>query len=184
MAGRHGRTGPTGCAPDPEISNTDRRHHRGGNVAMENTKAMCTSFKTELLTALHALGTTVTRGATTADSLKAALYLTTATINAATTAYSATNEVSGTGYTAGGIAVPNATAPTNSGTTAFWTPSGSLVYTSVTLSTAFDCVLMYNSTQSNKAISVHTFGAQTPSAGNFTLTMQTNDASNALIRLA
>jgi len=151
---------------------------------MANTQAMCTSFKTELLNGLHALGTTVTRGATTADNLKAALYLATATVNAATTAYSATNEVSGSGYTAGGIAVTNATGPSSTGTTAFWTPSASLVYSSVTLATAFDCVLIYNSSQSNKAISVHTFGSQTITAGNFTLTMPTNDASNALIRLA
>ena len=54
----------------------------------------------------------------------------------------------------------------------------------VTLTTAFDCVFLYNSTQSNKAISAHTFGAQTITAGNFTLTMPTNDASNALIRIA
>jgi len=151
---------------------------------MANTQAMCTSFKTELLNGIHALGTSVVRGATTADSLKAALYVATATVNASTTAYSATNEVSGTGYSAGGIAVTNATAPTSSGTTAFWTPSASLVYSTVTLTTSFDCVLIYNSTQSNKAISVHTFGAQTITAGNFTLTMPTNDASNALIRLA
>src|SRR5262245_4669317 len=128
---------------------------------MANTQAMCTSFKQELLTGIHALGTTITRGATTADNLKAALYLATATVNATTTAYSSTNEVSGAGYTAGGIAVPNATAPTSSGTTAFWTPSGSLVYSSVTLATAFDAVLIYNTSQSNKAISVHTFGSQT-----------------------
>lgn len=70
---------------------------------MANTQAMCTSFKVELLNGHHALGTSVTRGATTADSFKAALYLATATINATTTAYTATGEVSGTGYTAGGV---------------------------------------------------------------------------------
>lgn len=151
---------------------------------MSNTQAMCTSFKGEILSGVHALGTTVTRGTTAADTLKAALYVTTATINAATTAYSATNEVSGAGYSAGGVTVTNATAPTTSGTTGYWTPSASITYTSVTLTTAFDCVLIYNSTQSNKAISVHTFGSQTVTAGTFTLTMPTNDASNALIRIA
>lgn len=145
---------------------------------------MCTSFKGEILSGIHALGTTVTRGATTADTIKAALYLASATINAATTAYSATGEVSGTGYTAGGVTVTNATAPTTSGTTGYWTPSASLTWSTVTLSTAFDCVLFYNSTQSNKAISVHTFGSQTVTAGNFTLTMPTNAAATALVRIA
>lgn len=151
---------------------------------MPNSQAMCTSFKSELLTGKHNFGTGVTRGSTAADSFKAALYLTTATLGAGTTAYSATNEVSGTGYTAGGVAVTNGTAPSTSGTTAFWTPSASIVYTSVTLSTAFDAVLIYNSTQGNAAVSVHTFGAQTITAGTLTLTMPTNDASNALLRLA
>lgn len=145
---------------------------------------MCTSFKGEILSGVHALGTTVTRATTSADTLKAALYVATATINAATTAYSVTGEVSGAGYSAGGVTVTNATAPTTSGTTGYWTPSASITYTSVTLTTAFDCVLIYNSTQSNKAISVHTFGSQTVTAGTFTLTMPTNDASNALIRIA
>jgi len=151
---------------------------------MANTQALCTSFKTEILNGHHALGTSVTRGSTTADTIKAALYLASATVNASTTAYSATGEVSGTNYTAGGVTVTNATAPTSSGTTAYWTPSASLQWTTVTLATAFDCVLFYNSTQSNKAISAHTFGSQTVTAGNFTLTMPTNDSTNALIRIA
>jgi hypothetical protein len=151
---------------------------------MANTQAMCTSFKTEILSGIHALGTTVIRAGTGADTLKAALYLASATVNASTTAYSATNEVSGTGYTAGGVTVTNANAPTSSGTTAYWTPSASFTYTTVTLATSFDCVLIYNSTQSNKAISAHTFGSQTVTAGTFTLTMPTSDATNALIRIA
>lgn len=151
---------------------------------MANTQAMCTSFKVEVLTGHHALGTTVTRGATTPDTIKAALFLASATINAATTAYSTTGEVTGTNYTAGGVTVTNGTAPTSSGTTAFWTPSASIVFSNVTLSTAFDAVLLYNSSQSNRAISVHTFGSQTVTAGDFTLTMPTSDASTALIRFA
>ena len=151
---------------------------------MANTQAMCTSFKGELFVGHHNFGTGVVRGATTADTFKAALYLASATYNAATTAYSATGEVSGTNYTAGGVSVTNATPPSTSGTTAIWTPSASLSWTTVTLSTAFDAVLIYNSTQSNKAVSVHTFGSQTVTAGNFTLTMPTNDASNALLRIA
>jgi len=151
---------------------------------VSNTQAMATSFKGEILSGIHALGTTVIRAGTGADTLKAALYLASATINAATTAYTATGEVSGTGYSAGGVTVTNATAPTTSGTTGYWTPSASLTYTTVTLTTAFDCVLIYNSTQSNKAISAHTFGSQTVTAGTFTLTMPVSDATNALIRIA
>ena len=145
---------------------------------------MCTSFKNEILQAYHNFGTTVTRAGTGADTFKAALYLASASLGAGTTAYSATGEVTGTNYTAGGITVTNATAPTTSGTTAYWTPSASLVYTNVTLSTAFDTVLIYNSTQSNRAVSVHTFGSQTVTAGTFTLTMPTNAAGTALLNIA
>ena len=156
---------------------------------MANTQSMCTSFMGELMTATHNFGTAPTRGSSAADSFKAALYLTTATVNAATTAYSASNEVSGTNYVAGGVAVTIATPPTatNSSATAgvaFFTPSASIVYTNVTLSTAFDAVLIYNSTQADKAVSVHTFGSQTITAGTFTLTMPVNNTSTALLRLA
>ncbi len=151
---------------------------------MANTQAMCTSFKQELMNGMHAFGTTVVRGATTADSFKAALYVATATINAATTAYSATNEVTGTGYTAGGVAIASWNAPATTGTTAYTTPTASFAWTTVTLATSFDCVLVYNSTQANRAVSAHTFGATTVTAGNFTLTMPTNDSTNGLIRIA
>jgi hypothetical protein len=148
-----------------------------------NTQAMCTSFKGELLVGLHNFGVGVVRAATTADSFKAALYFASATVNAATTAYSTTGEATGTGYTAGGIAVTNATAPATSGTTAYWTPSAALVYSTVTIA-AFDTVLIYNSTQSNRAVSVHTFGSQSVTAANFSLTMPTNGAGTALLNLA
>jgi hypothetical protein len=156
---------------------------------MANTQSMTTSFMGELLTATHNFGTAPTRGTSAADTFKGALYLASATINASTTAYSATGEVTGTGYSAGGVTVTNATAPTatNSSTTAgvaYWTPSASLVYTSVTLTTAFDAVLIYNSSQSNKAVSVHTFGSQTITSGTFTLTMPVNNTTTALLRLA
>jgi hypothetical protein len=161
---------------------------------MANTQSMCTSFMSELMLGQHQLGasTIVSRGSLTSptvDTVKAALFLTSATINAATTTYSTTGEVSGAGYTAGGVTVTNATAPTstNSSATAgvaYWTPSASITYTSVTLTTAFDTVLLYNSTQSDKAISVHTFGSQTITAGTFTLTMPSNTTSTALLRLA
>ena len=156
---------------------------------MANTQAMTTSFLGEVLTATHNFGTAPTRGTSAADTFKAALYLTSATIDASTTAYSTTGEVSGTGYSPGGVVVTNATAPTatNASSTAgvaYWTPSASISYTTVTLTTAFDCVLIYNSTQSDKAVSVHTFGSQTITAGTFTLTMPANTTSTALLRLA
>jgi hypothetical protein len=150
---------------------------------MANAQAICTSFKVDVLNGIHAFGTTVVRGGTTADSFKAALYLSSATINASTTAYTATGEVTGSGYTAGGVAVTNATAPTSSGTTAYWTPSASIVYSSVTVGPT-DAVLIYNDTQSDKAVAVYTFSAQTVTAGTLTLTMPTNDASTALLRIA
>ena len=156
---------------------------------MSNTQSMCTSFLSQLMTATHNFGTAPNRGTSAADTFKAALYVTTATVNAATTVYSSTNEVSGTGYTAGGIAVTNATAPSSTNTSAtagvgYWTPSANLVYSTVTLTTAFDTVLIYNSSQSNAAVSVHTFGAQTITAGTFTLTMPSNTTSSALLRLS
>jgi hypothetical protein len=151
---------------------------------MANSQAICTSFKVELLQGKHALGTTVVRAGTTKDTIKAALFLASASRGAGDTVYNTTGEVSGTNYTAGGVAVTNGTEPTNTSTTAHWTPSASIVYTTVTLSTAFDAVLLYNSTQGDKAIAVYTFGSQTIFAGTFTLTMPTNDGTTGLLRLA
>ena len=156
---------------------------------MANTQAMTTSFMGELMTATHNFGTAPVRASGATDSFKAALFLASATQNASTTAYGTSGEVSGAGYSAGGVAVTFATPPTatNSSATAgvaFVTPSASITYTGVTLTTAFDAVLIYNSTQADKAVSVHTFGSQTITAGTFTLTMPANTTSTALIRLA
>jgi hypothetical protein len=151
---------------------------------MANTQAMCTSFKVEILGGVHAIGTPPTRATTAKDTFKAALFEDTATLGAGTTAYSSSGEVSGAGYTTGGITVSNATAPTSSGTTAYWTPSASLTYSNVTLTTPFDAVLIYNSSQSDKAVAVYTFGSQTVTSGTFILTMPTNDASTGLLRIA
>ena len=150
---------------------------------MANTQSMCTSFMQQLLTATHDFTPS------TGDTFKAALYTTTATYNASTTVYSTSGEVTGTGYTPGGVAVTNGVAPASTNSTAtagvaYWTPSASITYTTVTLTTAFDAVLIYNSTKSDKAVSVHTFGSQTVTAGTFTLTMPTNNTTNALLRLA
>jgi hypothetical protein len=153
---------------------------------MANTQAMATSFKGELLNAYHNFSAAnPAHTLNTADAFKAALYLASATMNATATAYTATNEVSGTGYTAGGVTTGAWNAPsTSGGTTGYTTPTGSITYTTVTLTTAFDAVLIYNNTQGNRAVSVHTFGSQTVTAGTFTLTMPANATATALIRLA
>jgi len=156
---------------------------------MANSQGIAVSFKSEVMLGAHQLGSVTISSRTsltspTTDTVKAALYLASATINNTNTAYTATGEVSGTGYSAGGVTVTNATAPTTNGTAGVWTPSASIVYTTVTLSTAFDAVMLYNSTQSNRAIGVYTFGSQTVTAGNFTLTMPANTAGNAAITLA
>jgi hypothetical protein len=148
---------------------------------MAITQAMCTSFKVDLLNGIHAFGTTVARAGTTADTMYMALYTSSATLDATTTAYTATNEVSGTGYSAGGQALTTV-APTSSGTTAYldfddetWTSS------TITARGA----LIYNSTQSNKSVAVLDFGAdKTSTAGDFTVVFPTADASNAIIRIA
>lgn len=130
-----------------------------------------------------------------ADTFRAALYLASATKDATTQTYGGTvgsvadtGEVTGTGYTAGGVAVtwlaPTTATTTPAGDTAFTTLSASIVYTTVTLTTSFDCVMLFNQTQGNKAVSVHTFTAQTITAGTLTLTMPSNAAGTALIRLA
>ena len=167
---------------------------------MANTQAMVTGFMGKLMTGTHNFGTGVIRAGTGADTYYAALLLASGTFNASSSDYTGTigsstmsGEVSGTGYTAGGVAITNANPPTatNSSATAgvaFWTPSASITYTTVTLATAFDAVMIYNSTQGTggayPAVSIHTFGSQTITAGTFTLTMPTNNTTNALIRLA
>ena len=151
---------------------------------MANSTAMCTSFKQDLLNGLHAFGTSVVRGATTADTFFGALYLASGSLGAGTTAYSATSEVSGTGYTAAGKTLGSWNAPTTSGTGAFTTPTANLQWTGLTLGTAFDSLLVYNNTASGKnAVSVHNFGSQTITAGTLTLTMPTNAAGTALIQV-
>ena len=167
---------------------------------MANTQSMVTGFMGKLMTGTHNFGTGVIRAGTGADTYYGALLLASGTFNASSSNYTGTvgsvtmsGEVSGTGYTAGGVAITNANPPTatNSSTTAgvaFWTPSASITYTTVTLATAFDAVMIYNFTQGSAgaypAVSVHTFGSQTITAGTFTLTMPSNTTSTALIRLA
>lgn len=148
-----------------------------------NVQAVAGSFKAEILQAIHNLGVGVVRASTAADTLKAALFYQNSSMGSGTTAYSATGEVAGTGYTAGGLTVSNATAPTTSGSTAYWTPSANVQWTGLTISSAFDCMLLYNSTQTNRAIGTLTFTAQTIAAGTFTYQMPTNGATSALIQV-
>lgn len=150
---------------------------------MPNTAGICNSFKSEILSGIHALGTTVVRGSTAADTIRAALYSTSANISATTTAYTASGEVTGTGYTAGGATVTNATAPTNLSGVGYWTPSASIAWATVTIG-PMDCVLLYNSTQANRAIAAYTFTSTSVVAGSFTLTMPANTATTALLRIA
>lgn len=148
---------------------------------MAISQAMCTSFKVEILNGIHAFGTTVVRAATTADTFKIALYTSSATLSASTTAYSATNEVSGTGYSAGGNTLTTV-APTSSGTTAYL-DFNDTTWTTATITA--NGALIYNSTQSNKAVAVLAFGGdKTSTAGDFTIQFPTPDASNAIIRIA
>lgn len=142
---------------------------------MAITTAMCTSFKQELLEAVHNF--LLTGG----DTFKIALYTSSATLDATTTAYSATNEVSGTGYTATGNTLTRVD-PATSGTTAY-TDFADTTWSSSTI-TARGC-LIYNSTDSNRSVSAHDFGSdKTSSGGDFTIQFPTADASNAIIRLA
>jgi len=139
------------------------------------TQAMCTSFKKELMTATH----NFTNGA---NSFKLALYTSSATLSAATTAYSSTNESSGTNYTAGGAALTNVT-PTTSGTTAL-TDFADLTFSNATVTA--NGALIYNDTASgDPAVVVLAFGGdKTSTAGDFTIQFPTADASNAIIRIA
>lgn len=135
---------------------------------------LCTSFKVEILTGTHNLSNG-------ADQLKIALYTSGATLNDATAAYSATNEVSGTGYTAGGANLTNVT-PTSSGSTAICD------FADVTWATSTITArgaLIYNSSKSNRAVAVLDFGTdKSSSAGNFVVQFPNADAASAIIRIA
>lgn len=117
-------------------------------------------------------------------TLKAALYLASATTGPSNTVYTATGEVSGTGYTAGGVAVTNANSAGLTGGTAYWTPSATIAFGTVTLATAFDACMIYDTGATNRNLGVFTFGSQTVTAAPFSLTMPTNDATTGLVRFA
>ncbi len=158
---------------------------------MAITTAMCTSFKSELLQGIHNFhngsggGTTTTTG--TGNTFKIALYTSSATLAATTTAYATTNEVSATGtnYTAGGNTLANVD-PTTSGTTAY-TDFDDTTWSSSTITARG--ALIYNSSttagSANRAVCALDFGAdKTSTSGDFTIAFPTDDASNAIIRIA
>jgi hypothetical protein len=137
---------------------------------------LCTSFKVELLAGTH----NFTTG--TGDTFKLALYDNSASFTAATTAYTATNEVSGTGYSAGGGTLTNVT-PTSSGTTAF-IDFADLTFSTATI-TARGALIYNSSAAGNPAVCILDFGAdKTSTAGDFTIVFPTADASNAIVRIA
>jgi len=142
---------------------------------MAITSAICTSFKQELLVGTHDFT------ASTGDTFKLALYTSSATLGASTTAYTTTNEVSGTNYTAGGGTLTSVT-PTTSGTTAIC-DFADLTFGTATI-TARGC-LIYNDTESDKAVAAIDFGGdKTSTAGNFTIVFPSPTATGAIIRLA
>ena len=143
---------------------------------MAITQAMCTSFKVELLQGVHNFTNS------TGDTFKLALYTSSATLDATTTAYSSSNEVANSGtYSAGGGTLTNVT-PTSTGTTAF-TDFSDLSFTSATITARG--ALIYNSSDSNKAVAVLDFGSdKTSTDGTFTIQFPTADASNAIIRIS
>ena len=148
---------------------------------MAITQAMSTSFKVEILDGIHNFGTGVVRASTAADTFKIALYTSSATLDATTTAYTATNEVVGTGYTAGGNTLTVSVTPTSSGTTAYLSFSNSS-WTTATITARG--ALIYNSTQSNKAVAVLDFGGdKTSTAGTFTIVFPTAAAGTAILQI-
>ena len=142
---------------------------------MAITQAMCTSFKGQLMTATHNFT------ASTGDAFYIALYTSSATLGATTTAYSATNEVVGTGYVAGGNLLVNVT-PTTSGTTGL-TDFSDFTWSTATITARG--ALIYNSTSANKAVCVLDFGGDKIStAGDFTVVFPSATAADAIIRIA
>ena len=135
---------------------------------MSLSQTLTTSFKQQLLQGVHDFDT---------DTFKVALYTASADLNATTTVYTATGEVSGTGYTAGGAATTTSVSVTD--TTAFVNFSNVVWTAALTARGA----LIYNSSKSNKAVAILDFGADKTSVTTFTVTMPANTSTTALIRL-
>ena len=151
---------------------------------MALSQTLATSFKVEILDGIHNFGTGVIRATTAADTFKIALYITTATLNATTTVYDTTDEVTGTGYTAGGNTLVISQVPTSTNTeTVAWLNFTDTSWLSATFSAAG--ALIYNSTQGNKAVAVLDFGGtKTATNQTFTVTFPASTSNAALIRIA
>ena len=150
---------------------------------MAITQAMATSFKIEILNGIHAFGTTVVRAGTTADTFKIALYTSSATLSAATTAYSSSNEVTGSGYTAGGNTLTVSQVPTSTSTTA-WLDFSDSTWSTATITARGALIYLANGT-TNPAVAVLDFGGdKTSTAGDFTINFPTADSTSAIIRIA
>ena len=144
---------------------------------MAITQSMCTSFKVGILNGDFNFGSG------TSQTFKIALYTSSATLSAATTAYTSSNEVSGTGYSAGGQSLTVAQGPTSSGTTAFLDFSD-VTWSTATITARGALIYLANGT-TNPAVAVLDFGGdKTSTAGNFTIQFPTADASNAILRIA
>jgi hypothetical protein len=115
------------------------------------------------------------------SGIKAALYLVSATTGPTNTAYTATGEVSGAGYTAGGVAVTTTQVPQITSSVTYWTPAATIAFGSVTLSVAFDCFMVYDTGASNANVFIGTF-ASTTITGTFSISMPTDNSSTALVR--
>ena len=151
---------------------------------MAITQAMVTSFKVEILDGIHNFGSGVVRASTAADVFKIALYTSSASLDAATTAYTTSNEVSssGTNYVAGGKTLTISQAPTFTSTTA-WLDFDDITWDSATLTS--NGALIYNATQGNKAVAVLAFGGdKTSTAGNFTIQFPAATSTTAILRIA
>jgi hypothetical protein len=144
---------------------------------MAITQAMCTSFKVGILGADFDFDTGTTQ------VFKIALFTSSATLSAATTAYAATNEVSGTGYSAGGNTLTVSQVPTSTGTTAFL-DFADTTWSTATITARGALIYLANGT-TNPAIAVLDFGGdKTSTAGNFTIQFPAADATNAILRIA
>ena len=151
---------------------------------MAISQAMVTSFKVQILDGVHNFGVGVVRASTAADTFKIALYTSSATLSASTTAYTTTDEVSssGTNYTAGGQTLTISQVPTSTGTTA-WLDFDDITWASATITA--NGALIYNVTQSNKAVAVLAFGGdKTSTAGNFTIQFPAPTSTTAILRIA
>ena len=149
---------------------------------MAITQTLATAFKVDLFDGTHNFGIGVIRASTAQDVFKIALYSSSATLDATTTAYTTSNEVVGTGYTAGGIALTISTTPTFTSTTAFLSfADASWPSATITARGA----LIYNSSQANAAVAILDFGSdKTSTTGTFSVIFPAANSTSAIIRLA